>query len=362
MQHRLFRYIAKKFWGPFLFALGVFAALVVLGDTFEKLKTLSNGYSTLGSVLKYSLLTFPSWLTTIVPVACLLAAISVISEMVTNGEWTACVAGGFAPRQLFKPIVLCIILVAVISLAVQEFIVPPLNRKATLLYYTKIKPDKNFNLNAESDVAIKLSGNEMLYAKWVDLGKGVMRDVSIDTYNDVWDIASQIVAQRMVWDEKQNAWIFKTGMRRTFPNENEVLDEKFDSAVAPVNLSPDQMSVSRTEGKLLSVRELGKRIKFFKQTGLASYVAETQRQAKLSTPFVTLIMCLLGMPFAISVRRKSKILNILASMVIAFTFWWLISMITSMGENGYINPFLAGWGPVLIFGAVVFFEFKWLKL
>ena len=362
MQDRLSRYIAKKFWGPFLFSLGVFAALVVLGDTFEKLKTLNNGYSTLGAVLTYSLLTFPSWLTTIVPVACLLAAISVISEMVASGEWTACVAGGFAPRQLFKPIVWCIILVALLSMAAQEFIVPPLNRKATQLYYTKIKPEKNFNLNSESDVAIKLSGHEMLYAKWVDLGKGVMRDVSIDTYNDMWDIASQIVARRMVWDENKQAWIFENGTRRTFPNENEAVDEKFDKVISPVTLSPRQMSVSRTEAKLLSICELSKRIGFFKKTGLSSYAAETQRQSKLSTPFVTLIMCLLGMPFAISMRRKSKILNVIASMVIAFTFWWLISMITSIGENGYINPYLAGWGPVLLFGVVVFFEFKWLKL
>ena len=89
----LFRYIARKFWVPFFFSMGVFATLVVLGDTFEKMKNLGNGSTTLGDVLSYSLVTFPNWLATIMPVACLLGAISVISEMVSNGEWTACVAG-----------------------------------------------------------------------------------------------------------------------------------------------------------------------------------------------------------------------------------------------------------------------------
>lgn len=362
LMSRLSRYIARKFWGPFFFALGVFAALVVLGDTFEKLKTLSNGYATLGAVLTYSLLSFPSWLTTIVPVACLLGAISVISEMVASGEWTACVAGGFAPRQLFKPVIACIILVAALSMAVQEFVVPPLNLKAQTLYYTRIKPDKNFNLNAESDVAIKLSDRQMLYAKWVDLAKGVMNEVSVDTYDDSWNIASQFVARRMSWDKNKGVWVFENGTRRIFTDKTDTADEHFTLADAPVELAPQDMSVSKTENKLLSIRSLGKRIQFFKRTGLSSYSAETERQAKLATPFVTLIMCLLGMPFAISMRRKSKILNIIASMVIAFTFWWLISMITSVGENGYVNPFVAGWGPVLVFGAVVVFEFKWLKL
>ncbi len=361
-MNRLFRFISQKFWGPFFFALGVFAALVVLGDTFEKLKTLNNGYSTLGAVLSYSMLTFPSWLTTIMPVACLLGSISVISEMVSNGEWTACVASGYAPRQLFKPVIICIIFVAALTMVAQEFIVPPLNLKAEIIYRTKIKNDKTFNLNAEKDVVMKVGSNQMLFAKQVDLDKGEMQEVSLDSYNDQWDIASQFIAKRMVWDETRRAWVFEEGTRRTFVEELNPQDEHFERTDSPVQLKPQDMSVSKTDNKLLSVRELTKRIRFFKSTGLTSYSAETERQSKLATPFVTLIMCLLGMPFAISMRRKSKILNIIASMVIAFTFWWLISVITSMGENGYINPYLAGWGPVIVFGTVVFFEFKWLKL
>ena len=131
---------------------------------------------------------------------------------------------------------------------------------------------------------------------------------------------------------------------------------------APFFTPPKEMAVGKAEDKLLSIRSLTTKINFYRESGLAHYAAETTRQAKLATPFVTVIMCLLGMPFAISVRRKSKILNIIASLVIAFTFWWLLSMVTSMGQNGYINPYLAGWGPVLLFGAAVWGEFKWLKL
>ena len=48
---RIYNYIAKKFWGPFFFALGVFTTLVVLGDTFEKMKNLSNGTTTILDLL-----------------------------------------------------------------------------------------------------------------------------------------------------------------------------------------------------------------------------------------------------------------------------------------------------------------------
>ena len=358
----IFRYIARKFWGPFFFAMGVFATLVVLGDTFEKMKNLGNGITTLGDVLSYSLVTFPNWLATIMPVACLLGAISVISEMVSNGEWTACVAGGFAPRQLFKPIVACILLVCAGTMLMQEFIVPPLNVKANYIYYTRMKPRPNYNQYLETNVLIKISPSQMLYAKEVDLTKGAMSDVSLDTYDDKWNISQQIIAKQMVWDSQRQQWLFVDGLQRTFTGQTQTAEKSFQELASPVTIRPDQMSIGRVYEELMGIRGLTKRIRFHKQTGIASYSAETLRQTKLATPFVTLIMCLLGMPFAISTRRKSKILNIIASMVIAFTFWWLLSMCSSIGQNGYINPFVAGWGPVVLFGVVVFFEFKWLKL
>lgn len=361
-MYRIYIYIAKKFWGPFFFALGVFAALVVLGDTFEKMKNLGNGTTTILDVLSYSFLTFPNWLTTIMPVACLLGAISTISEMVSNGEWTACVAGGFAPRDLFKPIIACILTVVAATMLMQEFVVPPLNIKADEIYYTRVKARTDFNQYAEKDVVIKISPYQMLFAKEVDLKQGTMKNVSLDTYNDGWDIANQIIAEQMVWDPQSASWLFTNGIKRTFANEMDTEEEIFEQTASPVQTKPEDMSVNKTDPDLLSIRDLTKRINFQKKSGLAHYSAETMRQARLASPFVTIVMCLLGMPFAISSRRKSKILNILASIVIAFTFWWMISMFTSFGENGYINPFVAGWGPVAFFSLVLYGEFKLLKL
>ena len=360
--HLIYKYIAKKFWGPFFFALGVFAALVMLGDTFEKMKNLSNGVATIWDVLTYSLLTFPNWLTTIMPVACLLGAISVISEMVSNGEWTACIAGGFSPRQLFKPVIVCILTVVGLTMLMQEFIVPPLLAKADTVFYTRLKPIPNYNQALEPNVIIKVAPTQMLFAKAVDLGKGTMTKVSLDTYDNAWDIAEQIVAEQMVWNKEANRWMFTNGLLRTFTGPTNTSEERFDSKDAPISIRPSQMSISQVEEKLMSIRDLTKRINFHKQTGISFYSAETVRQSKFAIPFVTVIMCLLGMPFAISSRRKSKILNIIASMVIAFAFWSFISMCTAVGVNGYVNPFVAGWGPVLFFAVVVFFEFKWMRL
>ena len=288
----IYTYIAKKFWGPFFFAMGVFTALVVLGDMFEKMKNLGNGTTTMWDIFVYAFLTFPNWLATIMPVACLLGAISVISEMVSNGEWTACVAGGFSPKQLFKPIIACILIVAGGTMLLQEFVVPPLNVKAKYVYYTRLKSQKNYNQFAENDVLIKISPKQMLYAKEVDLTQGTMKKVSVDTYNDSWDIADQIVADQMTWSPAQQSWLFTDGIRRTFVAPMETQEEHFDQETSPLNIHPEEMSIGHVAEDLMGIRDLTKRIRFHKQTGISYYSAETMRQSKLATPFATVVMCL----------------------------------------------------------------------
>ena len=359
---RLYIYIAKKFWGPFFFALGIFTTLVLLGDVFEKMKKMSNGVTTLWDVLSYSAMTVPNWLATIIPVACLLGAIFVISEMIANGEWTACVAGGFSPKQLFKPILACVVAVEIVTLCAQEFIIPSMNLKADEIYYTRVKRSmETFNPNLEQDVTMNVPPNQMLFAKEVNLSSGTMTKVVVDAYEQ-GHISRQIVAEKMIWNPEMKKWLFADGIERTYVDPLNTTEQYFEEKPSNVKWPPDEMSVSKVDDDLLSLRELTKRIQFYKKSGALPYASETVRQAKLAAPFVTLIMCLLGMPFSISTRRKSKLVNILASIVIAFSFWWLISMCTSLGENGLLYPFVAGWGPVIFFSLVVVAEFRYLKL
>ncbi|MDR0645687.1 MAG: LptF/LptG family permease, partial [Elusimicrobiota bacterium] len=117
----LSRYVAGKFWGPFIFIMCIFSALIFLGDSIEKMRWMTTYSAPFRMVLKYSLFTLPSWLIQILPVACLLSALLVISDMINAGEWTACLAGGFTVRQIFKPLIFCIRLASHSGFAVQEF-------------------------------------------------------------------------------------------------------------------------------------------------------------------------------------------------------------------------------------------------
>lgn len=362
MMKILYRYIAKKFWGPFIFVILIFALLIFLGDSLEKMRWINTYGTTLRLVLKYSALTMPSWLIQVLPVACLLSGLFVISDMISNGEWTACIAGGFTVRQIFKPLITCIFLIALAGFCVQEFLVPDMSKKAELTLQRKIRGKKEWYFNVQNDVTLRLDDNRVLFAKTVKADQGLMEGMFIDIYDNSWFISSQISAKKFVWDKQKGIWVFEDGFIRYFGKNASVREDNFTVLDSDFTLPPDQIAVGNAKPSYLSIRDLIRRIKFLKASGLTTFQEETFLNSKIAAPFATVIMCLLGMPFAIALKRSSKLLNIIAAIAIGFGFWWIVSMLTSAGESGMINPVASGWLPVVLFGIVAYIEFKILKI
>jgi lipopolysaccharide export system permease protein len=340
----------------------VFAALIFLGDSLEKTRWMATYDAPLRLVLKYSLLTMPSWLLQILPVACLLSALLVISDMISSGEWTACLAGGFTVRQIFKPIIICIAFVALAGFVFQELALPGMSQKARLTLQRKIKGDKDWYFNVQRDVTLRLDGSRVLFAKVVRADEGIMAGMFIDVYDDNWAISSQISARRFVWDKEKKIWFFEDGFIRRFGRNAAVKEEAFKILSSDYSVPPDEISLGKVDPDSLSIDALLKRIKFLNASGLTTFQERTFLHSKFSAPAATVIMCLLGMPLAIALKRSGKLINIVSAIAIGFTFWWIVSMFASAGQSGMINPAVAGWMPVLLFTIVACIEFKMLKI
>lgn len=358
----LSKYIARKFWGPFIFIILIFGALIFLGDSVEKMRWINSYGTSLRLVLKYSLLTMPSWLLQIMPVACLLSGLFVISDMIAVGEWTACIAGGYTVRDIFKPLLFCIAVVALGSFLAQEFIVPDMSKKAELTLQRKIRGKKEWYFNVQNDVTLRLDDKRILFAKTVRADDGLMEGMFIDIYDNSWSITSQITARRFVWDAQKNVWVFEDGFIRNFGSNATVKETTFKTLDSDFSIPPKQVAVGKANDSYLTIADLIRRIRFLNESGLSTFREETYLHSKLAAPFATIIMCLLGMPLAIALKRSSKLVNIVSAITIGFTFWWIVSMLTSAGTSGMINPAVAAWLPVGIFAAIAYAEFKILKI
>jgi lipopolysaccharide export LptBFGC system permease protein LptF len=72
--------------------------------------------------------------------------------------------------------------------------------------------------------------------------------------------------------------------------------------------------------------------------------------SKVSFPFVSLVMTLLAIPFAFSMGKRGALVGLGLSIVIAMLYWGALGVFRSLGYVSFLSPFLASWGPNLIFG------------
>ena len=71
---------------------------------------------------------------------------------------------------------------------------------------------------------------------------------------------------------------------------------------------------------------------------------------KLAFPFVTLVMTLIAIPFAVTAGRRGALYGIGAGIVLAIVYWTTISVFAAIGSAGLISPLLAAWAPNVLFG------------
>ena len=66
---------------------------------------------------------------------------------------------------------------------------------------------------------------------------------------------------------------------------------------------------------------------------------------KLAFPFVTFVMTLLAVPFGVSTGRRGTLYGIGLGIVIALSYWIVISAFVAIGKGGLLQPAPGGVGP-----------------
>ncbi len=118
-------------------------------------------------------------------------------------------------------------------------------------------------------------------------------------------------------------------------------------AVAP----PEVFAAEVPEAELMSFRELRQHIDELRTRGfdVVSLVVALHRKA--SFPFVTVILTLIAIPFAVTTGRRGTLYGVGFGIVLAFSYWIIVSIFGAFGSAGMLAPVIAAWAPNAFFGA-----------
>lgn len=345
------RYIIKRYLTVFVFVfLSIFFVLVIIAF-FERIDEIYQHNKSIGIFLSYIWYRVPEFIHFSLPVSTMAAALLSLGLLVRSNEITAMKASGLSIYRIIVPVVFLAFLACVFSFYTQEYIYPYSNKKAEETWNTimDVPPRSTSYLNRRW--VMGKDRNRIYNYRYFDPFTESFSDLSIYEFQEQsWALKRRIFGEKGYIQE--NRIIITNGWLREFESDRLTLFDRIESMELLGSEGRSYFVKEWKEADQLNFRELAVYIAEIEEKGFETVPYRVDLHYKLSYPLAGLIMALLGIPFAFSMGKHGTLVGMGLSLFIAAVFWGAIGVFKSLGNLMFLSPFLAAWGPNLIFGLV----------
>jgi lipopolysaccharide export system permease protein len=145
--------------------------------------------------------------------------------------------------------------------------------------------------------------------------------------------------------------VWRLNKARVFPAGAEPQD--YDSYLVSTNLTPEQVQGSLGSPDSLSFWDLPAAISASERAGIKAERYKLQYQTLLARPLLFATMVLIAASVSLRIFRLGGVGKMILSGVLAGFLLYVAQKLTGeLGENGILNPVVAGWLPVVLGGSM----------
>jgi lipopolysaccharide export system permease protein len=348
----LSRYIGREFLKLLALWSSSFFLIFFVVELFERINAIIVNKAPLYLILEYFLYTTPLFLTQTLPFATLLAALITLGVLARNNEIVAMKAHGVSTYRMIFPLLVLAASVTAFIFLCNETIVPYAARKATYVWSVKVKKQEErafFQLNK-----IWYRGENAIYnIRLLEPKKNILQGVTIYYFDEAFNLRRRLDAREAHWTG--DGWTFYKVAIRAFLPDGEVKTEMYDEKDIPIPERPEDFKKGMQDPNQMTYGELKEYVERLRSDGYdpTRYVVELHK--KVSFPFLTLIMVLMGSPLALAAshgRGGGIAQGVGISLVIGFIYWVVFAISVAMGYSGTFPPFIAAWAPNIFFGLI----------
>ncbi|MCX7974195.1 MAG: LptF/LptG family permease, partial [Candidatus Aminicenantes bacterium] len=317
------RYLIRRF--VFIFFLVVFALLFIfiIVTIFERLDNLyehNKPFYLLGQYVGYRL---PEFLLYILPLASLTTTLLTLGLFEKTNEVTAIKASGISLYRLLSPIILIIIFICSFAFYIQEYIAPYANRKAEEVW-DKINDVQSQTFSfLDRRWVLSREGHTVYHFNYFDPIAAVFYNLHLFRLNpESWQLIEISKAEKgSLLGEKL---ILLNGWQREFINQGASRFVMFKEMAIPSSERADYFTREWKEPTWMNWKELKQYIREVEKMGLDTRRLKVDLESKLSFPLVSLVMVLLGIPFAFTMGKRGVLVGLGISIVLAVLYWSVI--------------------------------------
>jgi LPS export ABC transporter permease LptG len=354
------RQYLRVFWLSLVGLLGVF----YISTFIDMADRVFRGSATTSLLIQFLYFETPRYAYLIIPMAALVATLVVFGSLTKSSELIVMRACGVSLYRSALPLLFFSLLLSGVLYEMQENVLAYSNRRAdAILHVMRGFPARTFGVLSRSWI-VGQEGDIYHYEVFDPVRNLFDRLTLFALDRESWRLSSLTYAKEVVlvsspgsdadrgfaWQGRQ-AW---TRAFKTVKRGNAVRDAITYTPYASLKLPlepPTYFKTDEPDAERMTYAQLKSYIEQLRISGylVVPYVVQLQR--KVAFPFVTLIMTLLAVPFAVTTGRRGALYGVGVGIVLAIVYWTMMSVFGAVGAGGLISPILAAWAPNILFAA-----------
>jgi len=353
-------YIVRRYLSVFLLAFVSLIGIFYIATFIDLADKLFRGNTTGGMLLRYFYFQTPQYVYFIVPLAALLSTLVTVGVLTKNSELIVMRACGISLYRSALPLLLVGLALSALLFQLQERVLAESNREAQRLNgIIRGWPTQTFSALLSRRWIVGQNGDLYYYEFFDPKGNQFSRFSIYHPDSPRWRLGALTFANHVAFARVDQGYVWKAteGWQRQFSQPQRragsspaVTYRPFDERQLPLE-APGYFKSDEPDADRMSYGELSSYVSQLQKSGYYAIPYQVQLQKKIAFPFVTLIMTLLAVPFAVTTGRSGALYGIGIGIVLAIVYWTGQSVFGAMGGAGLLSPTLAAWAPNIIFAA-----------
>ncbi|MEO1087824.1 MAG: LptF/LptG family permease, partial [Acidobacteriota bacterium] len=200
-------------------------------------------------------------------------------------------------------------------------------------------------------------GNQLYNYRYYDTERRELQGLQIFRFDDSYRLVGRLMVERATHIEGQ-WWTFSKGWARTFDGAEMTGVSFFEDPMKYRLLEPPEyFEGGLTPPEEMNYTDLSAHITELKSAGQKVPELEVELHNKVAYPVISLVMALVGLPFAFKLGRRGALYGIGISILLGIALLLVIGIFTALGTNGILPPQLAIWSPAAIFAVFSLYSF-----
>lgn len=354
------RYVLRMFFLIFLLVIASGVSLLIVTDFTENVDEMMKHRPPGAVITRYYKYQSLQLAYDIAPIAVLVTTLVTFSLMSRSNEVTACRALGISLYRMALPAFGGALAIAALFAAMQAQVLPASNLKvAEARAVIKGQPLQRFARSADRQWQMG-RGSFMYNFLHFDAKHSALQRLQVFEFDPAGGLVARLYAEEGRYEE--NGWVLARGWTRNFAGREQRGFRPFTGAVeVDLEEPPSFFAEEPRRPEQMTYGELAEFTAELRESGRPQPKYEVALHNKLAFPIGSIVMALVGFPFAFRLERRGALYGLGVSIALGLVFILVFAFFTTLGEVAALPPAIAVWSPSLLFSLLAAYLFTGVR-